>query len=103
MRRLNGGRTATFEVRRKALWVDGRWVILVTARDVTERLREQAQIERLASAIEMSEDAIAITDRESMTYLYVNPAMSRLLGVSREQLIGVRRPHWTRWRRFSTR
>ena len=92
IRRLNGGRAATFEVRRKALWVDDRWVILVTARDVTERLREQAHIERLASAIEMSEDAIAITDRESMTYLYVNPAMSRLVGVPREQLVGVRRP-----------
>ena len=92
IRRLNGGGRATFEVRRKALWVDERWVILVTARDVTERLREQARIERLARAIEMSEDAISITDRESMTYLYVNPAMSRLLGVPREQLVGVRRP-----------
>jgi PAS domain S-box-containing protein len=89
---LADGEACVVDWARQALKIDGRVVIAISGRDVTEQRRNLAHIERLARAIEMSEDAIAITDRESMTYLYVNPAMSRLVGVAREQLIGVRRP-----------
>jgi PAS domain S-box-containing protein len=63
-------------------------------RDAAERLREQARMERLASALDLSDDAVFLIDRASMTYLEVNQGACRLLGVTREELMH-RRPNET--------
>jgi two-component system, chemotaxis family, sensor kinase Cph1 len=63
-------------------------------RDATERLREQARMERLASALDLSDDAVFLIDRASMTYLEVNQGACRLLGVTWEELMQ-RRPNET--------
>ena len=92
LKRMSGGEPAMFEVRRKALRVDGRWIIVVTARDVTERLRQQARMERFATALDLSEDAVFLVDRETMSFLDVNETACRLVGVPREKLLK-RRPY----------
>ena len=72
--------------------VDGRWIIVVTARDVTERLRQQARMERFATALDLSEEAVFLVDRETMSFLDVNETACRLVGVPREKLLK-RRPY----------
>src|SRR5262249_29923743 len=72
VKRMNGGEGAVFEARRKALRVDERWIIVITARDVTERLRQQARMERFATALDLSEDAVFLMDRETLSFLDVN-------------------------------
>ncbi|VTU27044.1 Phytochrome-like protein cph1 [Variovorax sp. PBS-H4] len=67
---------------------------LDTSRDAAERLREQARMERFASALDLSDDAVFLIDRASMTYLEVNQGACRLLGVTQEELIR-RRPNET--------
>lgn len=67
---------------------------LDASRDAAERLREQARMERFASALDLSDDAVFLIDRASMTYLEVNQGACRLLGLTREELIK-RRPNET--------
>ncbi|VTU22687.1 Phytochrome-like protein cph1 [Variovorax sp. PBL-H6] len=55
--------------------------------DPAARLQEQARMERLASALDLSDDAVFLIDRASMTYLEVNQGASTLLGVTREALL----------------
>jgi two-component system, chemotaxis family, sensor kinase Cph1 len=51
-------------------------------------------MERLASALDLSDDAVFLIDRASMTYLEVNQGACRLLGVTWEELMQ-RRPNET--------
>jgi PAS domain S-box-containing protein len=55
--------------------------------DLAARLQEQARMERLASALDLSDDAVFLIDRASMTYLEVNQGACALLGVTREALL----------------
>jgi len=47
----------------------------------------QARVERLACALDLSDDAVFLIDRASMTYLDVNQGACRLLGFTREELM----------------
>jgi PAS domain S-box-containing protein len=67
---------------------------LDASRDAAEQLRERARMERFASALDLSDDAVFLIDRASMTYLEVNQGACRLLGVTRDELIA-RRPNET--------
>jgi PAS domain S-box-containing protein len=55
--------------------------------DLAPCLQEQARMERLASALDLSDDAVFLIDRASMTYLEVNQGACTLLGVTREALL----------------
>ncbi len=59
----------------------GSWV------DVTEHLRAEEDRARLSSVVEQAAEAIVITATDGLID-YVNPAMERLAGYSREELIG---------------
>lgn len=55
--------------------------------DVTERKKTESERNRLFKAIEQSADVVLITDRNGMI-LYANPAVEKVAGYSREELIG---------------
>ncbi len=49
-------------------------------------------MERFATALDLSEDAVFLVDRETMSFLDVNETACRLVGVPREKLLK-RRPY----------
>ena len=55
--------------------------------DITERKRTEADLLRLASAVEQTADSIVITDPEG-NIQYVNPAFERITGYTREDMLG---------------
>ncbi|WP_068678089.1 MULTISPECIES: ATP-binding protein [unclassified Variovorax] len=67
---------------------------LDASHDLAARQQEQARMERLASALDLSDDAVFLIDRASMTYLEVNQGACTLLGVTREALLK-QRPNQT--------
>jgi diguanylate cyclase (GGDEF)-like protein/PAS domain S-box-containing protein len=56
-------------------------------RDITERRSAEEDLIRFRAAMEVSADAIFITDFHSMRYLDVNETACRMLGYSREELL----------------
>jgi PAS domain S-box-containing protein len=70
------------------LLVDGvpdRFLALRT--DITEQMRQQAELVRLSNAVEQTADAIFITNRDGIIE-YVNPAFETITGYSREEAVG---------------
>ena len=70
------------------LLVDGqpdRYLALRT--DITEQMRQQAELVRLSNAVEQTADAIFITDRDGIIE-YVNPAFESITGYSRDEAVG---------------
>jgi diguanylate cyclase (GGDEF)-like protein/PAS domain S-box-containing protein len=55
--------------------------------DVTEQKRLAGELERLRRAIDLSPDAVYLTDSERLRFLYVNEAACRRLGYGREELL----------------
>ncbi len=62
-------------------------VILVTLRDVSERIRAEAERTRLEEAIAQAVEAFIITDLNGVI-LYVNSAFERTTGYTREEVLG---------------
>jgi PAS domain S-box-containing protein len=56
------------------------------ARDITERKRAEAELRRLAAAVEETADSIVITDKDG-NIQYVNPAFERITGYTKEEAI----------------
>jgi PAS domain S-box-containing protein len=56
------------------------------ARDITERKRAEAELRRLAAAVEETADSIVITDKDG-DIQYVNPAFERVTGYSKEEVL----------------
>jgi diguanylate cyclase (GGDEF)-like protein/PAS domain S-box-containing protein len=65
--------------------------LLINARDVTDRRRTEVRLQRregdLRSVLDASPDLIARFDRD-LRHLYVNPAVERATGLSRDQMVG---------------
>ena len=61
--------------------------LVVTARDVTERRRDEEIRERYVRIFENTGEGIFITDRD-LLIVDVNPAFSRITGYSREETLG---------------
>jgi PAS domain S-box-containing protein len=66
---------------------DGRVMTSMAVRDISQRKADEAQIRKLAQAVEQSPDSILITDLNAEIE-YVNEAFVRNSGYSREELIG---------------
>ncbi|MGH8670005.1 MAG: PAS domain S-box protein, partial [Burkholderiales bacterium] len=60
-----------------------------TSRDVTAQRRGEEELRRFRAAMDMSLDAIYLTERASMRFVDVNEAACRGVGFSREQLLGM--------------
>ncbi len=92
--RLPGRPEIVTETLRQAVQVNGRWLILIVVRDITERKRAEGEIRRRVAELELlreaydaAVDAILIADPETLAYYDVNQAAVQLLGVSREALL----------------
>jgi PAS domain S-box-containing protein len=66
---------------------DGKMVILLIGRNITERKQAEAEHAQLIRSIEQVEESIIITDLEGTT-LYVNPAFEKVTGYARDEVIG---------------
>jgi len=75
------------EVNARAVTVEGEPGVRVWVRDVSTRRRLEEVQRRLATAIEQSADAIAITDARGNVE-YVNSAYERITGYTQEEVIG---------------
>lgn len=64
-------------------------VVVINARDVTERHKHEAQRQQLSSAVEQTADLIMITNRQGIIE-YVNPAFSLVTGYHRQEVLGAR-------------
>jgi len=58
-----------------------------TIRDVTEKRLAEIEMKKLSTVVEQVSDSIMITDAAGVIE-YVNPAMSRMTGYSKEELVG---------------
>jgi PAS domain S-box-containing protein len=82
------GRRIDVEVNTKLMFEDGVPVgVQGIARDITERKLAQAELTRLATAVEQTADSIVITDTDG-NIQYVNPAFERITGYSKEEVLG---------------
>jgi two-component system cell cycle sensor histidine kinase/response regulator CckA len=86
------GRTIDVELISNLYRSEEEQVVQCNVRDITERKRvekeHQASDERYATLFAYAPDGILIADRESR-YLDANPSMCRMLGYSRDELIGL--------------
>ena len=61
--------------------------LLAVSRDITDQMAQQAQLRRLAAAIEQVAESVVITDTESKI-VYVNPAFEKITGYCRDEVLG---------------
>jgi PAS domain S-box-containing protein len=81
------GSFVEFEVIRRAVKAPGRWLIVVTGRDITEERRVRESQERLQAAVAQAGDGLAVIDAETLAYVDANEAIARIAGASREDLL----------------
>jgi diguanylate cyclase (GGDEF)-like protein/PAS domain S-box-containing protein len=58
-------------------------------RDITERKRAEEQARRFKLAMDGSADMFLMIDRRTMRFIDVNPAVTKLLGYSREEMLAM--------------
>jgi diguanylate cyclase (GGDEF)-like protein/PAS domain S-box-containing protein len=87
-RRKDGSRFPV-EVFRRSVRSEGSHVIVAVVRDVTERRAAEEELRRFRLAMDNSADMIVLIDRTTMRFVDVNETACRLLGYSREELLGM--------------
>ncbi|MEO7157365.1 MAG: PAS domain S-box protein, partial [Vicinamibacterales bacterium] len=83
------GTTFPAERVRTAVRLDGRWIILVSTRDITERMEAQRKLQLLGAAINEAVDAIHVVDVQTMTYADANQAVLRIFGLPRDEMVAL--------------
>jgi diguanylate cyclase (GGDEF)-like protein/PAS domain S-box-containing protein len=87
--RRKDGQIIPVEVYRRHLKSGDTDIVVSIARDVTERLRAQEELVRFRAALETSAEIILLIDLETLRYIDANETACRVLGYSREELIGM--------------
>ena len=65
----------------------GKMIVIGTLQDITEKRLAEQEMYKLSTAIEQVADSIMITDINGIIE-YVNPALSRMTGYSKDELVG---------------
>lgn len=90
--RKRDGTLIDVEITTHGLSFYGRSAILAQARDITENLRNEEKLrqseERFSRAFRSSPIAITISEKEDGRYLDVNDAFLKMVGFSREEIVG---------------
>src|SRR6185369_7702005 len=84
--RHRNGSLIPIETRRRALHTESGWIIVATARDITERKQAEEALRRFSLAMDATADAIYLVDRSSMRFVHVNDAACRMQGRTREEM-----------------
>ena len=85
--RKKDGASFASEVRWVAMCSGGRWIVVVTIQDVTERKNSQARLVQFRAALDQSPDGLVLVDRESMRTLDCNVTAARRAGLTREEYL----------------
>jgi PAS domain S-box-containing protein len=83
--RTTDGTVRLIEVRSQIVQFEGQDLVLVIARDITERKKAEEQLVLRATLLDAATDAILLYDTEG-NILYANDAMCRSYGMKREQM-----------------
>jgi PAS domain S-box-containing protein len=75
------------EVTLSAVELNGAVHVQALVRDITARKATEAQLARLATAVEHADEDIVITDPAGAIH-YVNPAFERITGYTRDEVLG---------------
>lgn len=81
------GSVVWVEIFSRAMEHEGRPAIISIFRDLTPRMKADAERERLVTAVEQATDAIMVTDAAGVIK-YVNPSFERITGFSRDEAVG---------------
>ncbi|OGV62808.1 MAG: hypothetical protein A2498_02670 [Lentisphaerae bacterium RIFOXYC12_FULL_60_16] len=81
------GRHIPVEISSNVLCINGNDIVQGMLRDITQRKASDAELHRLAAAVEAAAESIVITDATGIIQ-YVNPCFERMTGYSREEAIG---------------
>jgi len=87
--RRKDGSLFPVEVFRRAVESEGSHVIVSVARDITERRAAEEELRRFRLAMDKSADMIVLVDRATMRFVDVNETACRLLGYTRDELLGM--------------
>lgn len=87
--RRKDGSVFPVEIRRSLIRSGGRDIVVAVARDVTETLRAQAELARFRAAVDVAADAILLVDRETLRFIDANETAFRMLGYTRDALLGM--------------
>ena len=85
--RKKDGTSFASEVRWVAMCSGGRWIVVATIQDVTERKNSQARLVQFRAALDQSPDSLLMVDRESMRTLDCNATAVRRAGITREEFL----------------
>lgn len=83
---LTCDRPRTLEVRATRVVEDGRGLYLLFARDITQTIKWQLQVERLSLALDHSNNAILLCDRHARIN-HVNEGFTRMFGYTPEETL----------------
>ncbi|MGV8958996.1 MAG: EAL and GGDEF domain-containing protein [Stenotrophomonas sp.] len=86
LRRQAGERQCTLAVSISVVQHNGRYLHIAFARDVTTHLQQQAHLERLSLALDRSDNAILLCDRQGYIQ-HVNDGFTRMLGYLPEEAL----------------
>ena len=81
------GRWIPVEISASRTTLGSRIVVQGLFRDVSERVRTEVELHRLAAAINAAAESIVITDEKGLI-VYVNPCFERMTGYSRAEVTG---------------
>jgi two-component system cell cycle sensor histidine kinase/response regulator CckA len=81
------GREFDAEISLSAISLEGRMVLHAIVRDISERLRAEADIRRLATVVTQSAEGVVVTDTDG-TIEYVNPAFEKMTQYLAHEVIG---------------
>ena len=85
--RRKDGSIRDVDVSISAIEIEGAVWLYCAARDITERKRAEARLQKLSHAVEQSPAATAITDTHGR-FEYVNPKFVDVTGYTQEELVG---------------
>lgn len=82
-----GRDTVWIETTARALEMDGKWLVVTMARDITERKAADRKVQLLFAAVNQAPDAIMIVDPEALEFIDFNEGCARMAGLTREELL----------------